>query len=130
MSSRLDLISASENSSLVTHNTPLSSTPPGSSSRSQPANVWVDPASLPDHGVDPSSISGNVPSYVKRLNSNTYFSYGVGDEDCFGYPVGKAVKFIEVDVYRKKDRQDRLESITVAEVLVTKSEFAIAFRVN
>ena len=76
--------------------------------------------------MDLSSISGNVPNYVKQLNSNTYFSYGVGDEDCFGHRVGKAVKFVEVNVHRKKERQDRLESTTVAEVLVTKSDYTIA----
>jgi acyl-coenzyme A thioesterase 13 len=123
MSSRLDPISASASSSLATH---PSSAHTRSQSRTQPAKAWVDPASLPDYGVDTSSISGNVPDYVKQLNSNTYFSYGVGDEDSFGYRVGKAVKFVEVNVDRRIERQDRLEATTVAEVLVTKRESTIA----
>lgn len=57
---------------------------------------------------------------MKQLNSNTYFSYGVGDEDSFGYRVGKAVNFVEVNVDRKHERHDRLVSTTVAELLVTK----------
>jgi acyl-coenzyme A thioesterase 13 len=118
MSSRLGSISASASSSLDTHSTPLHS-------GSEPVKAWVDPASLPDYGVDPSSISGNVPDYVKQLNSNTYFSYGVGDEDCFGHQVGKTVKFIKVNVDRRVERQDRLESTTVAEVLVTKRKSTI-----
>ncbi|KAF8236886.1 hypothetical protein L208DRAFT_1390195 [Tricholoma matsutake] len=121
MSSRLDTVSASASSSLATHSTPLSSTHTRSHvTRSPPAKAWVDPASLPDYGVNPSSISGNVPDYVKQLNSNTYFSYGVGDEDSFGYRVGKAVNFVEVNVDRKHERHDRLVSTTVAELLVTK----------
>lgn len=125
MSSRLDSISASASSSLATHSTPLAPTHSHPHSRSEPAKAWVDPTSLPDYGVDPSSISGNVPDYVKQLNSNTYFSYGVGDEDCFGHQVGKTVKFVEVNVDRRIERQDRLESTTVAEVVVTKRESTI-----
>jgi len=116
MSPRSHLVSASASSSLATHPESL----PSTHSRSQAGEVWVDPGSLPDYGVDPSSIAGNVSDYVKRLNSNTYLSYGVGDEDCFGYKVGKGVKFVEVTVNRRQDRQDRLEATTVAEVLVTK----------
>jgi len=78
--------------------------------------------------VDPSSIAGNVPDYVKQLNSNTYLSYGVGDEDCFGYRVGKTVKFVQVNVDRRMEQQDRLESTTVAEVLVTKRESSTALK--
>lgn len=63
---------------------------------------------------------------MKQLNSNTYFSYGVGDEDSFGYRVGKAVNFVEVNVDRKHERHDRLVSTTVAELLVTKGKFTIA----
>jgi len=120
MSSRLDLISTGAASTLATDSTSASSTHTRSHSRSQPARAWVDPASLPDYGVDPSSIAGNAPDYVKQLNMNTYLSYGVGDEDCFGHQVGKAVKFVEVNVDRRMERGDRLESTTVAEVLVTK----------
>lgn len=81
--------------------------------------VWVDPASLPNYG-DISSIGGNAPEYVKRLNHNTYMSYGVGGEDRFGYEVGTSVRFVEVNVNRKLERQGRLEATTVAEIEVTK----------
>jgi len=74
---------------------------------------------LPHHG-DISSIGGNAPDYVKQLNYNTFHSYGVGDEECFGHNVGKAVKFIEVSIDRKLERQGRLEATTVAEVVVMK----------
>ena len=121
MSSRSRLpATASASSSLATHQATLSSTRPRSRSRS--SNVWVDPASLPDCGVDLSTIAGNVPDYVKRLNSNTYYSYGVGSEDCFGYEAGKAVKFVEVSIDRRLEREDRLVARTVAEVPVTKRE--------
>ncbi|KAG5653712.1 hypothetical protein H0H81_011116 [Sphagnurus paluster] len=78
--------------------------------------AWVDPASLPDYG-DISTIRGNAPDYVKQLNSNTYFSYGVGDEDCFGHKVGKTVKFVDVNIDRREERQGRMEATTVAEVV-------------
>lgn len=127
MSSRLDPISVPASSPLATRSTPLSSADTSSHSRSQSASAkaWVEPSSLPDYGVDPSSISGNVTDYVKQLNSNTYFSYGVGDEDCFGYRVGSAVKFVQVNVDRRIERHDRLESTTVAELVVTKRKFII-----
>lgn len=50
--------------------------------------------------------------------------YGVGEEDCFGYKVGKAVKFTEVNVNRKLERQGRLEATTIAELEVTKREYS------
>ncbi|TFK21009.1 hypothetical protein FA15DRAFT_99222 [Coprinopsis marcescibilis] len=81
--------------------------------------VWVDPAALPNCG-DTSSIAGNAPDYVKQLIYNTYIGYGVGDEDCFGYKVGRSVKFVEVSVRRKHDRHSRLEATTIAELEVTK----------
>ncbi|KAK1220664.1 hypothetical protein PQX77_016620 [Marasmius sp. AFHP31] len=104
--------------------------PSGSSSRArQDASVrppvrpttkaWVDPTSLPDSG-DISTIHGNAPDYVKQLNNNTYFSYGVGDEHCFGYQVGKDVKFVDINIDRKLERQGRMEATTVAEVTVNK----------
>lgn len=80
---------------------------------------WVDPAALPNYG-DTSSIAGNAPDYVKQLNYNTYIAYGVGDPDCFGHSVGKSVKFVEVNINRKRERNDRLEATTVAEVKVTR----------
>jgi len=93
--------------------------------RPQSRKVWVDPASLPDYG-DASSIAGNAPDYVKQLNSNTYFSYGVGDEDSFGHRVGKAVKFVEVNIDTMEERQGRMEATTVAEVTVSKRKLSIA----
>ncbi|KAJ3931923.1 MAG: HotDog domain-containing protein [Lentinula lateritia] len=81
--------------------------------------AWIDPASLPNQG-DISSVSGNAPDYVKQLNYNTYYSYGVGGEDSFGHKVGKEVKFVDVNINRKLDRQERLEATTVAEVVVNK----------
>ncbi|KAF8057017.1 HotDog domain-containing protein [Lyophyllum atratum] len=88
-------------------------------SRRPSGKAWVDPASLPDHG-DVSTIRGNAPDYVKQLNSNTYFSYGVGDEHCFGHKVGKTVKFVDVSIDRIQERQGRMEATTIAEVQVTK----------
>lgn len=85
----------------------------------QPAKAWVDPASLP-HCNHESPIKGNAPDYVKQLNYNTFMSYGVGEEDSFGYKVGKAVRFVEVNVNKKLERQGRLEATTIAEVMVTK----------
>ncbi|KAF8627131.1 hypothetical protein AX17_006350 [Amanita inopinata Kibby_2008] len=81
--------------------------------------AWVDPASLPNYG-DISAIGGNAPDYVKQLNYNTYISYGVGNEDCFGHKVGMAVRFVEVSIDRKMERQGRLAATTVAEIEVTK----------
>lgn len=83
--------------------------------------AWVDPASLPHHG-HASFIGGNAPDYVKQLNYNTFMTYGVGEEDCFGHKVGKAVKFVDVSVNRKLERQGRLEATTTAEIEVTKRE--------
>ncbi|KAE9406608.1 hypothetical protein BT96DRAFT_987445 [Gymnopus androsaceus JB14] len=88
-------------------------------SHSQPSKVWIDPASLPNQG-DISCVSGNAPDYVKQLNYNTYHSYGVGGEDSFGHKVGKEVKFIDVSIDRKLERQGRLEAMTTAEVIVNK----------
>ncbi|KAF5384402.1 hypothetical protein D9615_003117 [Tricholomella constricta] len=89
------------------------------SSHRPSGKAWVDPASLPDYG-DISTIRGNAPDYVKQLNSNTYFSYGVGDEHCFGHKVGKTVKFVDVSIDRRQERQGRMEATTVAEVQVSK----------
>ena len=85
----------------------------------EPPKTWVDPAGLPNHH-HPSSMAGNVPDYVKQLNYNTYMSYGVGEPDSFGYRVGKAVRFVEVNMNRQTDRNERLEATTVAEIEVTK----------
>ncbi|KDQ58943.1 hypothetical protein JAAARDRAFT_33670 [Jaapia argillacea MUCL 33604] len=81
---------------------------------------WVDPASLPNSG-DASEIAGNVPEYVKQLNNNTFASYGVGDEECFGYRVGRVVKFVEVNMQRSEEKRGRMEATTVAEVRVSKA---------
>jgi len=90
------------------------------SPHNKPVKAWVDPASLPHYDHE-SPIKGNVPDYVKQLNYNTFMSYGVGDEeDGFGFKVGKAVKFVEVNVNKKLERQGRLEATTIAEIVVTK----------
>jgi hypothetical protein len=47
-------------------------------------------------------------------------SYGVGESECFGYKVGKAVRFVEVKTNRRMERNERLEATTVAEIEVTK----------
>ena len=87
------------------------------------SQAWIDPANLPNHHHQ-SSIAGNVPDYVKKLNYNTYMSYGVGEADSFGYKVGKTVKFVEVNMNRLKDHSKRLEATTVAEIEVTKRNIA------
>lgn len=120
-SSRFQLPPASASPSLASHEpTPASSRSSDRFDSRPPARkAWVDPASLPDYG-DVSSIGGNVPDYIKQLNSNTFFSYGVGSEDCFGHKVGKSVKFVNVSVDRRLERQGRMEATTVAEVVVNK----------
>jgi acyl-coenzyme A thioesterase 13 len=90
-----------------------------SSQDSERRKVWVDPASLPNHG-DVATVAGNAPDYVKQLNKNTYMSYGVGGEDCFGHKVGRSVKFITVNIERNVERRGRLSATTVAEVKVSK----------
>lgn len=85
----------------------------------QPVKAWVDPASVP-HSRHESPIKGNAPDYVKQLNYNTFMFYGVGEDDSFGYRVGKAVRFVEVNVNKKLERQGRLEATTIAEIVVTK----------
>ena len=124
MSSRFQNASAS---SISTHTTAAAShvsLPHSPILESLSPKAWVEPASLPDYG-DISSIGGNAPEYVKRLNHNTYMSYGVGGEDRFGYEVGTSVKFVEVNVNRKLERQGRLEATTVAEIKVTKRACAL-----
>jgi len=98
----------------------------------------VDPTTLPNHG-DVSSVRGNAPTYIKQLIYNTYIAYGVGDsQDCFGHGVGRAVRFVEMDVGRGLTfeggdqggnaldfggkTQGRMEARTVAEVEVTRRE--------
>ncbi|KAH6910840.1 HotDog domain-containing protein [Coprinopsis sp. MPI-PUGE-AT-0042] len=117
MSSRHLSIPATPISALSPISEPSTSTIPKARSKGKAA--WVDPASLPYCG-DTSSIAGNAPDYVKQLIYNTYITYGVGDEDCFGSKVGRSVKFVEVNIRRKQDRKDRLEATVVAELEVTK----------
>ncbi|KAK0205167.1 HotDog domain-containing protein [Desarmillaria ectypa] len=117
MSARSSLLHASTSTSTES---PLS-VPSSRSSRMTPeSSAWVDPASLPDHG-DVSATTGNVGDDIKRLNYNTYFSYGVGDEDCFGYQAGKDVKFVDINVDRRLEHHGRLEATTIAEVIVSKN---------
>lgn len=117
MPSRLH-VAASASSALTTdirsHGASIPLTP-----LTQPDKAWVDPASLP-HYHHESPIKGNAPDYVKQLLYNTFMSYGVGEEDSFGYRVGKSVRFVEVNVNKKLERQGRLEATTIAEIFVTK----------
>ncbi|EPQ51970.1 hypothetical protein GLOTRDRAFT_108013 [Gloeophyllum trabeum ATCC 11539] len=96
-----------------------SSSPPDSGPQSL-IYVWVNPESLPNYG-DASSIGGNAPEFVKQLNNNTFGAYGLGDQECFAYGVGKDLKFVEVDVERRPDKGGRMEATTVAELEVTKN---------
>ncbi|THH19523.1 hypothetical protein EW146_g1660 [Bondarzewia mesenterica] len=82
---------------------------------------WVDPNAMPDCGGDISDVAGNAPDRVKRLTNNTFAWYGVGDQDCFAHSVGRAVKFVQVNVGRRQGAGGRLESTTVCEVVVGKS---------
>lgn len=118
--SRFHIPSASASASISSEPTSSGSYVHPSPKNLQPSKAWVDPASLPNHG-DVSTISGNAPDYVKQLNNNTFVSYGVGNEDCFAHNVGKAVKFVEVNVNKQMEKQGRLEATTIAEVVVSKS---------
>jgi acyl-coenzyme A thioesterase 13 len=84
-----------------------------------PRKAWVDPATL-SNCEDASQIQGNVSLRVKQLILNTFIAYGAGDEQCFGHAIAKAVKFVDVSAY-KSSIKHRMEAITVAEVVVTKS---------
>ncbi|KAF5325291.1 hypothetical protein D9619_009541 [Psilocybe cf. subviscida] len=114
MSSRLALSSAS--ALAMSPVLPTHDIIPSSSSEKK---AWVNPASLPTH-PHPTFIGGNAPEYVKQLNYNTFMAYGVGEEESFGFRVGRAVRFTEVNVNRKMERQGRLEATTIAEVEVVK----------
>jgi acyl-coenzyme A thioesterase 13 len=131
MSSRLQPITSSASGSLSSTSTDTASCSANSLSTHSSAilsteslsfrKVWVDPASLPDHG-DITNVAGNAPTYVKQLTSNTLASYGVGNDDCFAQAVGKSIMFVEVNVNKNAERQGRLEAITIADVVVSKSE--------
>ncbi|KAF8963498.1 HotDog domain-containing protein [Flammula alnicola] len=118
MSSRLAVASSSASLAVLSADVSSHESLP-SSSQPEGGKAWVDPATLPSHH-HPSFIGGNTPEYVKQLNYNTFMCYGVGEEDSFGYKVGKAVRFTEVNVNRKLERQGRLEATTIAELEVTK----------
>ncbi|KAI0057111.1 hypothetical protein BV25DRAFT_1812855 [Artomyces pyxidatus] len=83
------------------------------------AKPWVDPHSLPMSSHVISNIAGNVPDYVKQLNCNTFESYGVGGDDSFGSAVGRAVKFVDVNIERRRT-SGKLEATTVCEIVVSK----------
>ena len=80
---------------------------------------------MPDSGLDVSQVAGNVPDYIKRLNSNTFAQYGVGDADCFAYPVGKAVRFVEASINHGEERTRKYECTTVYEVTVGKGGWGV-----
>ncbi|KAF9471091.1 hypothetical protein BDN70DRAFT_888462 [Pholiota conissans] len=118
MSSRLALSSSSPLPALspeLEHGDALSST----ESLPHERKSWIDPASLP-HYHHPSYTSGNAADYVKKLNYNTLMFYGVGDEDSFGFQVGKSIRFTDVSFQRDLERQGRLQATTTAELQVTK----------
>jgi acyl-coenzyme A thioesterase 13 len=76
---------------------------------------------MPDYG-DISTVEGNAPDYVKQLNYNVFAGYGMGDPECFGHDVGKAVRFVAVNIDRRGDQRVRSEATTVAEITVAKSK--------
>ncbi|KAI0316644.1 HotDog domain-containing protein [Amylostereum chailletii] len=82
----------------------------------QPNNAWVDPESLPDCEAVVTRIGGSASERTKRLVCNTFAAYGVGGDDTFGAEVGKAVRFIEVDLGGKGRY---LEARVVCELAVT-----------
>ncbi|KAJ7131816.1 HotDog domain-containing protein [Mycena crocata] len=85
------------------------------------AKAWVEPAALPDaYAVNVSAIGGSAPSYIKQLVCNTFYAYGVGDHDAFGYALGRSTQFVEMSVNECTERAGRVEATTVAEVVVTK----------
>ncbi|OAX43764.1 hypothetical protein K503DRAFT_730970 [Rhizopogon vinicolor AM-OR11-026] len=91
-----------------------------SSTYGQPHRAWVDPKSLANYG-DASQIQGNVSHYVKQLILNTFIAYGAGDEHCFGHSVAKAVKFVDISAHESHEKHGRMESTTVAEIVISKS---------
>ncbi|KAJ7016556.1 HotDog domain-containing protein [Mycena alexandri] len=96
----------------------------GPSTSKSTSKPWVDPSTLPNDPASASalsSITGNVPSYIKQLMCNTFYAYGVGShDDSFGYAVGRAVRFVEMRVEYPEERGGRMEAVTVQEVGVTK----------
>ncbi|KAF7289912.1 4HBT domain-containing protein [Mycena indigotica] len=84
--------------------------------------AWVDPSALPDDvDVDVGLIRGSAPDHVKQLVCNTFYSYGVGEPDVFGYGLGRATRFVQISVDPSVERGGRMEAVTVAEVTITKS---------
>nr|GAT42742.1 predicted protein [Mycena chlorophos] len=99
----------------------LSSPQPHPQRQPRKEKAWVDPTALPDDlDVDVALIGGSAPEYVKQLVCNTFYSYGVGEPDVFGYAVGRATRFVEMSVEPAPDRAGKMEATTVAEVTVTK----------
>jgi hypothetical protein len=85
---------------------------------------WVDPLSLPNYG-DASTIGGNAPDTVKQLTSNTFGGYGVGDEACFAYSIGRTIRILSIDIMERKDGDHPLvEARTITQLVVTKGRFA------
>ncbi|KAJ7503851.1 HotDog domain-containing protein [Mycena galericulata] len=81
--------------------TPKSSPPHGHEHGPKP---WIDPLLLPDDAPTAAAlaaraIAGSAPAHIKQLACNTFFAYGVGaDPTAFGYAVGRAVRWVEIDV--------------------------------
>ena len=85
-------------------------------SRLSSNKAWVEPASLPKYG-EASEIKGNAPDRVKQLTYNTLGAYGVGDEECFAYHVGRDIKITDVNIVQKSEK---LEAEVISEVVVSK----------
>ncbi|TRM69198.1 HotDog domain-containing protein [Schizophyllum amplum] len=117
MSARSDSVTASAAVSIPSSST--SSHYSRSAKSTSSRRAWVEPAALPNYG-DISLITGNAPDYVKQLTCNTFYGYGVGEGDAFGSAVGHAVRFKEISIDRKLEKQGRFEATTVADLLVTK----------
>ncbi|KAJ7506175.1 HotDog domain-containing protein [Mycena galericulata] len=126
-------------------------TPKSSHGHGPTPKPWIDPLLLPDDAPTAAAlaaraIAGSAPAHIKQLACNTFFAYGVGaDPTAFGYAVGRAVRWVEIDVvedglgeYGDEDAGEgsggertgngmgkgkgkaRMEARTVAEVVVTK----------
>lgn len=106
------------------------STAPNPNYPARCAQLWVEPHTLPKYG-DVSQIRGNAPEYIKQLNNNTFGAYAIGGADCFAHSIGKAINFVEIDLFERRDGNvgsESLEVKTVAELCVTKGSGSTSAR--
>ncbi|KAI0672566.1 hypothetical protein C8Q78DRAFT_971444 [Trametes maxima] len=82
------------------------------SSRLATARAWVDPESLPTY-LNAADIAGNAPENVKQLTLNTLGAYGVGNSDCFAYTVGRRIRIVEMNIYKKGEKMTAVVSAEV-----------------